>query len=72
MMELGSGFTTANDYSQGGGVTLVDGTLTATGGQVNINGGTLIGTLNRCRNREHRFPRRHYSGRWRPQPRGPD
>jgi hypothetical protein len=40
----GSSFTTANDYTQGGGGTQVDGTLTASGGQVNINGGRLLGT----------------------------
>ena len=45
-MDVGSGssFTTAHQYTQTGGTTQVDGTLTATGGQVNINGGTLSGT----------------------------
>ena len=39
-----SSFTTAGIYVQSGGTTQVDGTLTATGGQVNINAGTLSGT----------------------------
>lgn len=38
-----SSFTTSGNYTQSAGTTQVDGTLTATGGQINISGGTLSG-----------------------------
>jgi fibronectin-binding autotransporter adhesin len=47
IVNIGSGstFTTGGtgNYNQSGGSTRVDGALTAGGGQVNINGGTLFG-----------------------------
>jgi filamentous hemagglutinin len=39
----GSSFTTSTNYTQTGGTTQDDGTLTANGGQINIDGGTLSG-----------------------------
>jgi hypothetical protein len=38
-----SSFTTSTNYNQTGGTTQVDGTLTAAGGQINIDGGVLSG-----------------------------